>query len=125
MASPRNALSPRSRAYRKPETVSLRGRSAVVLPLEHDIPVPPAPPGVQFTPEERKLWRQLWKGPQGHAWDESYSVPVATYVKYSTRLFAGEGAAWLGQEQRHLGEALGLTPRGMAALGWIIEGTDE
>ena len=124
MGTSRNALSPRSRAYRTPESRPIRGRNAVILPLEHDLPVPTTPPGVNFSADERKLWRQLWKGPQGYAWDDSSAVPVATYVKYSARLFAGEGAAWVGQEQRHLGESLGLTPKGMAALGWIIEGTE-
>ena len=98
------------------------GKRVTVLPMEHDFPVPKPPAGVTFTTQERKTWRDLWRSPQASQWDESYGVAVATYVLYSSRLFAGEGAAWLAQEHRHIGESLGLTPRGMAALGWQMEG---
>lgn len=124
MASPRNALSPRSRAYRNPESRPISGRNVVMLPLEHEVPAPPHPPGVDFTREESKLWKQLWTSPVGYAWDEVECTSVAAYIRYNTMVMSGNGSAWCAQEARHLGDALGLTPRGRAALGWQIETGD-
>jgi len=33
---------------------------------------------------------------------------------------SGEASAWQAQEFRHLGAQLGLTPAGMASLGWVV-----
>ncbi|MBJ8340010.1 hypothetical protein JGU71_14025 [Antrihabitans sp. YC3-6] len=69
---------------------------------------------------EKQRWKELWTSPQATQWDESAAVTVALLIAYETQLLAGEGAAWLAQEARHAGDALGLTPRAMAALGWTI-----
>jgi len=41
-------------------------------------------------------------------------------VAYEAAIFAGSAAAWQAQEARHAAEALGLTPRALASLGWRI-----
>lgn len=45
---------------------------------------------------------------------------VAVLVSYETQIWAGEAAAWQAQEARYAADALGLTPKAMAALGWRI-----
>jgi hypothetical protein len=44
----------------------------------------------------------------------------AVLVVYESAILKGEASAWMAQEARHAGEALGLTPRAMTALGWRI-----
>lgn len=41
-------------------------------------------------------------------------------VTYESQVFAGTASAWQAQEARYAAEALGLTPRAMAQLGWRI-----
>ena len=124
MPAPRNALSSRSRAYRTPESRPITGKNVLILPLEHQIPAPPHPPGVVFTKEEAKVWKQLWTSPVGYAWDEVETLAVASYIRYTSMVMSGTASGWCAQEARHLGDALGLTPRGRAALGWQIETGD-
>ncbi|WP_219717548.1 hypothetical protein [Zhihengliuella halotolerans] len=45
---------------------------------------------------------------------------MAAYICHSQAIYDGTASAWQAQEMRHLGEQLGLTPRGMLALGWEI-----
>ena len=40
-------------------------------------------------------------------------------------VLAGTAAGWQAAEARQLGDRLGLTPEGLRALGWIIEGDAE
>lgn len=42
---------------------------------------------------------------------------------YGTAIMRDGTAAWQAQEFRHLGDKLGLTPPGMATLGWVL--TDD
>ena len=111
----------------KTRTLSTRNglgstRTLTILALEHGIPAPTPPSGTDFDAAERKTWRALWKGPQGAIWDESYTPAVAAYVLLSHKLYRGEGTAWVASEQRALGDSLGLSPKGLTALGYILEG---
>lgn len=113
----RTATKPNSRANRG------ASRSSIVeLPAGGcDLPVPRLPRGREWTKDERALWRNLWRSPQATQWDDSYMPAVAAYVAHTSAVLAGVAAAWQAQEQRHLGAQLGLTPQGMAALGWVIK----
>lgn len=99
-------------------------RSGLIeLPIEGcSLPVPRLPKTRDWTPEERRLWRNLWRSPQANEWEDSFIAAVAAYVCHATAVYAGEAAAWQAQEMRHLGAQLGLTPAGMSALGWVIVG---
>src|SRR5690625_223602 len=121
MAAPRNALKPHSRAHRRPST-STSGRAAVVdLPAGGcDLPVPDMPPGRVWTEHEQARWEELWRSPQATQWDETARGTVAVLIAYETAIFAGAASAWQAQEARYATDALGLTPKAMAALGWRI-----
>lgn len=115
----RNASKPHSRAHAS-------GRSGLlVLPNECTLPVPPLPKGREWSREERRLWRSIWSGPQGNAYDDSFIAAVAAYVCHASSIYAGTASAWQAQEFRHLGAQLGLTPAGMASLGWAIDTTND
>lgn len=124
MPTPRNALAPNSRAHRRPAPTA---RAALVtLPAAGcTLPVPRMPPGREWSPAERRRWRELWQSPQATQWDETVCGTVALLVAYEAQLLAGTGAAWVAQEARHAADALGLTPRALAHLGWKIEGGPE
>ena len=93
-----------------------------ILSMDHGIPAPKPPAGTSFDADERKTWRELWKGPVAQIWDESYIPAVATYVLLTHKLYQGQGTAWVASEQRALGDSLGLSPKGLKALGFSIEG---
>ncbi|WP_400109952.1 hypothetical protein [Cellulosimicrobium funkei] len=101
---------------------STGARSGLIeLPAEGcSLPVPKLPKSRQWSAEERKLWRNLWRSPQANEWDESYIAAVAAYVCHASAVYDGTASAWQAQEMRHLGAQLGLTPAGMAQLGWVV-----
>ncbi|WP_446676966.1 phage terminase small subunit [Rhodococcus aetherivorans] len=116
----RNHSAPNSRAHRRPNSPAQRA-ALVVLPKEGcDLPVPKIPAGRQWSRTEKARWKELWQSPQATQWDETASGTVALLVAYETKLLADEGSAWVAQEARHASDALGLTPRAMAALGWTV-----
>lgn len=116
----RNHAAPSSRAHRRPVAPARRA-ALVVLPAEGcSLPVPKIPAGRTWSRVEKARWRELWGSPQATQWDETVKGTVALLVAYETALLSGEGSAWLAQEARHAAEALGLTPRAMAALGWAV-----
>ena len=78
------------------------------------------PAGRDWSAHEEDLWESLWSGPQANAWDDSFIPTVAVFVIYNTTVMQGAASAWMAQELRHAAQALGLTPSGMAALGWKI-----
>jgi hypothetical protein len=43
----------------------------------------------------------------------------------SSAILAGTAPGWQATEARQLGDRLGLTPQGLRALGWVIEGDAE
>lgn len=117
MPKARNPAKPYSRAHRGP------GRAAAVVDLPADgctLPVPDMPPGRDWTDAERVRWEELWQSPQATQWDDAARGTVAVLVVYESAILRGEASAWMAQEARYAGEALGLTPRAMAALGWRI-----
>jgi hypothetical protein len=116
-----NPLKPNSRRHRG----NTRSTGLIELPAEGcTLPVPKLPSGRKWSPEERRLWRNLWGSPQATQWDDSFIPSVAAYICHATVVYEGTASAWQAQEMRHLGHQLGLTPSGMLALGWIVV-TDE
>lgn len=97
-------------------------KNLTILSMEHGIPAPKPPAGTSFDVDERKTWRDLWKGPTGAIWDESFIPAVATYVLLSHKLYRAEGTAWVASTQQALGDSLGLSPKGLKNLGFTIEG---
>lgn len=97
------------------------GRKVVMLPAQCDLPAPDMPEGRAWTGAERDRWAELWSSPQATMWDDSFVPAVAMYVVHVSAVLRGEAAAWMAQESRHLAEQLGLTPRGMLALGWVLQ----
>lgn len=110
----------------KPTSRYRNARPMVVLPLAGcELPPPKIPPGRKWTAAERALWRDLWSMPQATQWDESVSSLVAAYVVYTAAVLAGTATAWQAAEMRQLGDRLGLTPTGMASLGWRVSAPGE
>lgn len=95
-------------------------RRLIVLPPVCTDPVPDLPPGRDWSDAEREMWEMLWEGPQANEWDDSFILAVAMYVSHTFAVFSSQASAWHAQEARHLGDRLGLTPQGMAALGWQL-----
>lgn len=92
----------------------------MTLPTECDLPAPPLPAGPKWTPNQRKIWRELWSSPQASQWDDSCAAAVAMYMCHTLAVLEGTATAWQAQEARHLADRLGLTPQGMLALGWRL-----
>jgi hypothetical protein len=91
-----------------------------VLPSECTLPPPKLPAGRKWAAHERALWRELWSSPQATQWDDSYGPAVAQYVVHTAAVLGGSASAWQASEARHLGDRLGLTPQGLAGLGWAL-----
>lgn len=111
-----NRLKPDSKAAR-------RGPGIVFLPPGgSDLPVPAVPDEVKhvWSKTQRARWRELWKSPQATQWDDSVGGTVALLVTYESALLQGQASAWMAQEARYASDALGLTPKSMAALGWVV-----
>ena len=113
-----NAFAPYSKAHRR--------RDIVELPAEGcDLPVPKPPPIRVWSTEERAIWRELWRSPQATQWDDSLRLAVAMYVAHAADVLRGTGSATQATEARQLADSLGLTPYGMARLGWTIAGAES
>ncbi|WP_240958345.1 hypothetical protein [Streptomyces chilikensis] len=91
-----------------------------VLPTACDLPAPTIPAGREWSDHEHARWAQLWSSPQANMWDESCVGMVAALVVYESLIMADRASAWTAAEARHAYEQLGLTPRAMVALGWVI-----
>ena len=121
MPPQKNLTKPNSRAFRAQTGRKRPGIGYTELPAEGcDLPIPKLPAGREWSRVERARWRELWQSPQATQWDDSVTGTVALLVTYEQMLLAGEGSAWTAAEARHAADALGLTPRAMAALGWVI-----
>lgn len=121
MGTQRNMTKPNSRAYR-PQAAAIRA-ALVELPADGcTLPVPDLPQSRTWTDVEKDRWVELWESPQATQWDDSCRGTVALLVAYESRLLTGDdgGTAWVAQECRYAAEALGLTPKAMASLGWRI-----
>ncbi len=120
MPAPRNAAKPNSRAHRRPPQAAARA-ALVELPASGcDLPVPDLPAGREWTEPDRARWDELWQSPQALMWDDTARGTVAVLIVYESAILAGKASAWQAQEARYASEALGLTPRAMASLGWRI-----
>lgn len=118
MPAPRNAAKPHSRANRG--TVGSR-QALVDLPAQGCVlPVTDLPSGRDWSEAESSRWTELWESPQATQWDDSARGTVAALVIYESAIMAGTASAWQAQEARYAAEALGLTPRALAQLGWRI-----
>ncbi|WP_416978670.1 hypothetical protein [Streptomyces sp. T028] len=116
-----NASKGRSRAGSSRASERAGGsRRLVVLPPTCELPVPDLPPGRRWLKAERQTWNELWTGPQANEWDDSFIPVVAMFVVHCHSILIGKASAWHAQEARHLSDRLGLTPQGMAALGWQL-----
>ncbi|MGO4340687.1 hypothetical protein AB4Z02_03250 [Pedococcus sp. 2YAF34] len=82
--------------------------------------MPDPPKGRKWTAAEVERWRELWESPQATQWDDTARGTVAVLVTYEQAVFSDRASAWQAQEARYAAEALGLTPRALAALGWRI-----
>lgn len=121
MGTQKNMTKPNSRAYR-PQPAAIRA-ALVELPAEGcALPVPDLPKSREWNDIEQARWVELWESPQATQWDNSCRGTVALLVQYESRLLVGDngGSAWVAQECRYASEALGLTPKAMASLGWRI-----
>lgn len=85
-----------------------------------DLPVPDLPAGREWTEHDRARWDELWQSPQAMMWDDTARGTVAVLLVYEAAILAGSASAWQAQEARYASEALGLTPKAMASLGWRI-----
>ncbi|MGO5043731.1 hypothetical protein, partial [Streptococcus alactolyticus] len=101
-----------------------RGYRLEDLPASgYDGPVPDFPlPNV--TDRESEVWEWAWRTPQACAWSMDVSGWLVRSVAMWTRLSvrcedATVSAPVLGQLHR-FAEHIGLTPAGLAALGWKI-----
>nr|WP_017615775.1 hypothetical protein [Nocardiopsis salina] len=83
------------------------------------------PPGREWTEAEARRWEEIWQSPQATQLDDTARGTVAVLIVYESAILAGEASAWMAQEARYASEALGLTPKAMAALGWRIAETAE
>jgi hypothetical protein len=120
MPAPRNAAKPHSRAHRRPVTSGPRSALTELPASGCTLPVPKMPPGRVWSREEKARWRELWESPQATQWDDTCRGTVAVLIAYETVIWSGEASAWQAQEARYASEALGLTPKALASLGWRI-----
>lgn len=68
---------------------------------------------------EAALWEKLWRSPQAAAWQHlGWTRDVATYARLS--VLAEMGDLKLLQEARMWSDRLGLTPKAMRALLWVV-----
>ena len=68
---------------------------------------------------EQELWRDLWHTPQAHAWEQlGWTREVAQYVRHKAA--AEIGSMEDSKEARLRADSLGLTPKAMRSLMWVI-----
>jgi hypothetical protein len=120
VAAPKNFTKPSSRAHRRPPDAAQRSALVMLPAAGCELPVPDLPAGHDWSDDESARWSELWESPQATQWDETVKGTVALLVVYEGLLLAGKGSAWVAQECRYAAEALGLTPKALAALGWAI-----
>jgi hypothetical protein len=95
----------------------------VVLPAGgYKGPVPdwPKPPCGH---DEYEQWVRLWRSPQAAQWARvhvMFHFPLARLALFQARYRPDNTPLDVGREMHELEENFGLTPDGMAALGWVI-----
>ena len=69
---------------------------------------------------EKQLWRQVWRTPQACEWKRlKWDRDVAQYVRHKAA--AEVGSMDDSREARLRAEALGLSPKGLRSLMWVID----
>ncbi|MDH2391255.1 hypothetical protein QCN29_21210 [Streptomyces sp. HNM0663] len=117
-----------SRPYSRAHRGQGGGRAGLLVALPAGgctLPVPDMPAGREWSEADRARWRELWQSPQATQWDDTARGTVAVLLVYESAILAGTASAWMAQEARYASEALGLTPRAMAALGWRIVDVED
>lgn len=68
---------------------------------------------------ELEIWAEVWSTPQAVAWERlRWTRSVAQYVRWKAKAELGNLNA--GKEARMLEDRLGLTPRSLQDLRWVI-----
>jgi hypothetical protein len=68
---------------------------------------------------EKRLWRDLWRTPQAAQWERlKWTNEVAQYVRHKSAAECGNLEE--SREARLRAKDLGLTPKGMKDLMWVI-----
>jgi hypothetical protein len=94
----------------------------VLLPPEgYQGPVPDWPlPGRQLK-TEKELWATLWRSPQAAAWVTMGETTIRVVARYARYAIMGElGNDKAAAEARQLEDKLGVTPKAMRMLLWVI-----
>jgi hypothetical protein len=75
------------------------------------------------TPDEARLWDELWHSPQAVAWEDlGWTRSVARYARAVVLAETGANASLLA-EVRQMEDRLGLNPMSMKRLQWEIVDT--
>lgn len=103
-----------------------KGSNTVVgirrLPKSGRKGAPPEWPLEDFSPAELRIWAPLWKLPQAIIWEEQQlERTVARYVRVLARAEQPGAPAMILGQVTLLEDRLGLTPKAMRLLLWIIE----
>lgn len=93
----------------------------VRLPMEgRKGPAPKWPLG-KGSAAELAVWRELWSLPQALMWEKSrWFRTVARYVRILQRAESLDAGRDAMSEARQLEEHLGLTPKAMKSLMWVV-----
>lgn len=93
----------------------------VRLPIEgRKAPAPKWPLG-KASPAELAVWREVWALPQALMWEKfRWFRTVARYVRILQRAEALDAGRDAMSEARQLEEHLGLTPKAMKSLMWVV-----
>lgn len=91
-----------------------------VLPAEgRKGPAPAWPLPGKASAAERQAWTALWASPQAVMWERlGWTRVVARYARMMLLAEAGTKEAW--PEARQLEDRLGLTPKAMRVLLWVV-----
>lgn len=82
---------------------------------------PPEWPLSKPTRAEAELWRQLWASPQAIAWEAfGWARTVARYCRAAIQAEKRGALAFLLSEVRQLEDRIGLNPKAMKHLQWVI-----
>lgn len=93
-------------------------KPSVILPAKREGELPAWPLNI-VNPDER-MWEELWSYPQSIMWEKMRSHRlVARYVLLNSEV-EGRGTKFL-TEVRSLEDRLGLSPKSLAALRWVIK----
>lgn len=109
-------MKPNSRAHRGADS-----RDPVMLPRECvDLPIPDPPATSKLSKAQRARYDDLCQSPQSSQWDSAIAGQIALLVVLEDQLLAGNGAAWTASTVQAIVDSLGLTPKAMAHLGWVM-----